>query len=540
MTRVPRVSHLFLSLLVVIGTATAGVMAWSYHADVESLTASIADQERTVVARMQDAISGILDAIVGDLLFLTDQNELAAWLSGDDQARAAIAAEYLALASHRKVYDQIRFLDASGREQVRVNFNAGRPSVIPDDRLQDKSQRYYFRDVIVLSPGEIFVSPFDLNIEQGAIEVPFKPMIRIGTPVTDASGRPRGVVLLNYLGAALLDRLADVGRHSVGDVTLLNAEGHWLLAAHPDDAWGFMIEGRAGRRFGVDHPDEWGLIGREKAGQRQTPNGLFTFATVSPLEAQYHSSTGASAPDAPSRARLAGEDYNWVAVSHVPTAALAALKRPILLRTLAIGAGVFILLGLGAWLLAIAVVRWREYEARLLTMAHYDSLTGLANRTLFFDRLSFVHSNAERYSHTYGLLFLDLDGFKEINDRLGHQAGDTVLIEVASRIKGSLRRSDTVARLGGDELAVILTQCEGAESVQALGNKLTGCIAEPLAIGQDQVRVGVSIGAALYPSHGLTGTEILRSADRAMYQAKNGTERVCIATSTARVPEAPG
>lgn len=534
-----RAARLFLWLLLGIAISLGSVSVLLYRVEVRSLTSSLADEERRAVARMQSAIGDVFDIIVGDLLFLTEQNELQALFAGSPDARPAIAQEYLALARHRQIYDQIRFLDESGQEQVRINFNSGLPSVVPDDALQDKGQRYYFRDVIALRPGEIFVSPFDLNIEQDAIEMPLKPMIRIGTPVVDAQGGKRGILLLNYLGTNLLTQLMGIDEQSPGQAMLLNADGFWLLAPSPEDAWGFMLPERAKRGFGNLFPDEWARIRTEKAGQLHTDNGLFTFVTLWPLDEAFRSSTGARGAYEPSQRQLPANAYAWVAASHIPAATLDGLTDVARRRVLVLGTSTFLVLAVGAWLLALAVVRWRDYQARLFTLAHHDSLTGLANRNLFFDRLRFIHDNAERYQRCYGLLYLDLNGFKRINDDLGHEAGDTVLIEVATRIKASLRRSDTVARLGGDELAVILSQCSGIEAVESLGNKLIERICEPVAIAGNRISVGVAVGAALFPDHGRTYEDVLKCADEAMYVAKASGKAICVSLPAAAGNQGP-
>jgi diguanylate cyclase (GGDEF)-like protein len=204
---------------------------------------------------------------------------------------------------------------------------------------------------------------------------------------------------------------------------------------------------------------------------------------------------------------------------------------PIRQRVFLLGGGAFTLIAIGAWFLALAIVRRREYQKRLMTMAHYDNLTGLPNRTLFFDRLYFVHQNAARYGRRYGLLYIDLDGFKDINDRLGHDAGDGVLKEVGSRIKSGIRKSDTVARLGGDELAIILSEIGDIGAAVALGDKLIALISVPITLDQGVARVGASIGAALYPDHGATSDDVLACADQAMYVAKSRGKGACVAST---------
>src|SRR5262249_42430972 len=136
--------------------------------------------------------------------------------------------DYLLFCRQRAIYDQVRYLDADGRERVRVNFNDGRPAIVPEKDLQPKSDRYYFIEAMRLSRGEIFVSPFDLNVEHGQIEQPLKPTIRFAMPVFDGQGVKRGVLVLNFLGNVLLRKLAEVSQPFAGTALLLNGQGDFL------------------------------------------------------------------------------------------------------------------------------------------------------------------------------------------------------------------------------------------------------------------------------------------------------------------------
>ncbi len=163
----------------------------------------------------------------------------------------------------------------------------------------------------------------------------------------------------------------------------------------------------------------------------------------------------------------------------------------------------------------------KKIEQRLLTLSHYDSLTGLANRNLFYLKLTDGIIQALRGNKLQALLFLDLDHFKEINDTLGHPVGDRLLQEVASRLKAATRSSDTVARLGGDEFAIIATHLDSEIDITLLAEKLIASFNEPFYINENQITTHTSIGIALCPTHGHDPDELLRHADLALYQAKS-------------------
>jgi len=157
-----------------------------------------------------------------------------------------------------------------------------------------------------------------------------------------------------------------------------------------------------------------------------------------------------------------------------------------------------------------------EYQAL------HDALTGLPNRSLFGDRLRQALLSARRNQRMFGVLLLDLDRFKDINDALGHDRGDSLLQEVTARLRGVLRATDTIARLGGDEFAVLTTDAKHPDDVVSTARKILGALEGPFAIGDQMVETGASIGIALYPVHGDDPGTLLRRADVAMYVAKRG------------------
>jgi diguanylate cyclase (GGDEF)-like protein len=159
-------------------------------------------------------------------------------------------------------------------------------------------------------------------------------------------------------------------------------------------------------------------------------------------------------------------------------------------------------------------------QAKLAHLAHHDALTDLPNRLLFLDRLSHAISRAERDGSQLAVLFVDLDGFKSVNDALGHLAGDRLLQEVAARLSGAIRRDDTVARLGGDEFVVLIERLHAPDDACALAGKLLDALAEPVALDGRELRVTGSIGISVYPRDGSVAEKLVQRADAAMYQAK--------------------
>ncbi len=162
----------------------------------------------------------------------------------------------------------------------------------------------------------------------------------------------------------------------------------------------------------------------------------------------------------------------------------------------------------------------KSLEEKMKHMATHDELTGLANRVLLKQQMSKAISMHQRQHLKLAVLFVDLDGFKKVNDSYGHESGDNVLIQVAKRIEGCVRNSDTVARFGGDEFVVMITGLHSKEEAIYIAEKIIKAIGEPFQIGQNIAQVGCSIGIAVYPDDGHLESDILNMADHLMYRVK--------------------
>ncbi len=203
------------------------------------------------------------------------------------------------------------------------------------------------------------------------------------------------------------------------------------------------------------------------------------------------------------------------------------------LRTLASGAMAEIELRRYVIELEQEAERRRHAESHILHLATRDALTALPNRTTFRDRLEQQILMGRRQQQKFGVLFLDLDRFKPINDSLGHDGGDEALVTVATRLVQTLRESDTVARLGGDEFGIVLPSLGGSDEAMTLAAKLVAALDEPVQIKGHAAYLGASIGVVMYPDHGTTGDQLLGHADRAMYQAKRHGGRQAVLYSAA-------
>jgi PAS domain S-box-containing protein len=330
-----------------------GILAVHYYTSYREERTRRESSESLNVELARRAVSADLSAVVTDVRFLARHIEGLSYDAGSDEARRDYLREvFLTFAREKNLYDQIRFIDAGGRETVRVNLNAGQPRAVPPEALQDKSARYYVRHAMVLPPGDVYISPLDLNVEDGRIERPIKPVMRFATPVDDAAGVRRGLVVMNYLGERLINDFRRAASNIADHVQLLNEDGYWLISVDPELEWGFMFGNEV--TFGGRFPAAWRRIREEVRGQFLAPDGLFTFSTVT---------LGDVSPGI-----LGGAE--WKVVSHLPTGDITTSPAAFARRHAALYASLLGLLALVAYLLASAQVHrraaesLREYERR--------------------------------------------------------------------------------------------------------------------------------------------------------------------------------
>jgi len=170
----------------------------------------------------------------------------------------------------------------------------------------------------------------------------------------------------------------------------------------------------------------------------------------------------------------------------------------------------------------------RESQMKLEYMAYHDALTGLPNRRMFDDRFTLMVAQARRDGMGFALALLDLDHFKQVNDTLGHDAGDEMIIEAGRRMQTVLRGGDTVARIGGDEFALLMSAPVQPSDLDQICLRLLQAFAEGVTLNGSATLCGISIGVALFPQDGRDTTQLYRAADQALYRAKSeGRHRVC-------------
>ena len=345
----------FLKVFIPLALLLAAVMMVLGMAQQRGYLSGLKQDQVSLVRLEREVLETNLRARVRDAVFLADLSHMALVQHSDREgARRMLAEAFVLFSLGQKVYDQVRLLDAKGWEQVRVDQKGQEHILVEEDRLQDKSGRYYVEKAIGLEFKQVYISPFDLNVEGGHLELPHKPTLRFASPVLGPQGRKWGLVVLNYLGGRLLDRLDRADESRGCDLYLVNRQGWWLLGPSREQEWGFMLPQRKRHNITKVFPLAWRAMQKVGNGQTATPRGLFTYQEVKIL----------GQGEGPDRARLLGEqDGSWWVISRVDPEGLAAPWR---LAYLWVGLGVLVLLALLTWLWAAARARraGAEKEAR--------------------------------------------------------------------------------------------------------------------------------------------------------------------------------
>jgi len=340
---------------------------YQVYSSSESLRRS--DHEILNLGTGKTAITTELTNIQSDVNFLARQAELHRYFDNFDAATREVLGRDFALFSNEKhIYDQIRIIDINGQETLRINNQSGQAVIVDEAQLQNKSERYYFQETLRLEQNEIYISPFDLNIEHDTIEIPTKPMIRFGKPLFDSSGNKVGVLILNYLGDRLLNNFRSATSNIAEHAMLLNYSGYWLSHFNRDLEWGFMLDHE--RSFSGDFKQEWEAISSSPSGQFETTNGIFSFTTIYPGR----EITGIR--NILDSARLNPEYFyhHWKLVSHISVQELDDLATSFLQENLFLYLLIFIVFIVGTHIIARLQARHQIAEIEVEFERHFRTV----------------------------------------------------------------------------------------------------------------------------------------------------------------------
>ncbi|HNG49194.1 MAG TPA: response regulator [Plasticicumulans sp.] len=395
---------LFLIVLLPLGLLMLGVAAYVGHARIDAMIAVERANTGIAVGVVSGRLNDELRVPVRHLQALAGELPVRSAITSAEPGAAGLDAAFLSLMERNPNYDQVRWLDAGGRERVRLQREGGQVQRVASAALQDKSDRPYFREAIRLEAGEMYVSPLDLNIEHGRIEEPYKPMLRVATPVDDAEGVRRGLLIINVLAQPILDAAEGSLGSSGNPVTLLNADGYSLRSPEPEQDFGFMF-GRS-ERFATRHAGIWAQMANAPAGQVEDAEGLWTWRRIS-----LASTAGKM---------LSGTAPEFIALTQVPAARLAQQRHEVWLAVGSITAALLLVHSLLSLALAFALAGRARAETGA-ALAREQALAAVRLHAAQTRYRSVVEGNIN------GLLVVGPDGRIDlVNPALARMFGYTV------------------------------------------------------------------------------------------------------------------
>ena len=338
------------------------------------------NKAKSTLLAQKKILEQFADNIYSDLNIILNHHELLNFVSTEQhESQKCLVHDLIQFAKFEGIYDQIRYIDEQGMEKIRINFNNGRPVSVKKEKLQNKKNRYYFKDSIKLNKNEIFMSPMDLNIENGKIELPLKPMIRIGAPIFDKKGEKKGIIIVNYLSRNLVNVLSDE-EATTPHLMMVNKNGYFLKGLSRNEEWGFMYEDKKHLTFKNKFPDSWDLIKSSDKGSFINKLGLFSFNTIFPMKEKSKSSNGASTAFESSKKAVNADEYQWKIVCFITKdnfdQKLEAFQKTVVILDVMISFIVIII----TWFLAVSSHRKKKAEFKL-KIAHDELEFKVMERT---------------------------------------------------------------------------------------------------------------------------------------------------------------
>lgn len=483
------------------------------------LKSGIEDSISTDLRSYSVDIDNKVASIASDVLLLEEliKNNNVFTFNGDDleytslELKDNLEEDLFDWININNVYDQIRIIDTSGMEMIRVNYNQGSPTITAEVDLQNKAGRYYFTNAIDLADEYIYLSKLDLNIENSEIEyidgVP-KAMLRIASTIYNEEGKQIGLLIVNYLADNLFhDEETQSGQFSEFEV--LNDEGYYLHSINPAKEFGFMFLDKEDEVFSTYHNYPIFEEDNIQIAQKAFEGEVYTSLLISnvKLSDSISERIGITVP-------IYSDNGDIIIFSEVDVRETAEFKS--LLNNYI----VFVIVGITFSFIITRLLDEITYQRKqqlvsLEYSSNHDVLTGLPNRNNVFNILD----RMDDMNKAYTIMFLDFDGFKNVNDEYGHDIGDKVLIDGAKRIKNTIRESDIISRIGGDEFMIILPTATEQNVIDRVSQKIMDAIIKPFIYDKITCSIGVSIGVAIQDGTKIT-EEIIKLADERMYKIK--------------------
>lgn len=478
---------------------------------VDSRKKEIISKEKTLMDLEQKILLSDLQKVMSDLHFL---EEIIVYSVEHDINKTDIERLWISFSRHSNLYYQIRFIDKSGNEIIKVQNDGDKAFLIPKNELQNKKNKNYFINSLKLGRNQHFISKLDLNMENGEVEKPIKPMLRFTSKIY-IDDKFYGLIVLNYLADNVLNEFEDAAKESFGKLFLINSDGYWIIGGSKLENWAFMYKERKHINFRRIYPLVWRRI--LKGDTNFIENELLINWQELNVSKIYKNYTKDHLIFVDNRFRIVSViDRNDDVDSIFFENTFETIKR--IFRENFI---IFVFISLLALMFEMIIVISVKSYLKIKYNSEHDSLTDTLNRKSGFDILEKYIKNKEIDSKSQlSVCFIDINGLKQVNDILGHKAGDELILTVIEVIKNTIRRKDHIVRFGGDEFLIIFVGIREAEA-----DKVWRRINEKFErINKlENRKYIISVSHGVVDSIGIDGEileKIVKKADERMYEEK--------------------
>lgn len=312
-------------LFIIFIVITFLLLSWIFNTVNKYSITRLREVEINHLQSEANTIDEIFRSVIGDIHFLSSIPEFQNFNKGTfENDREHVNEMFYDFAQAKGIYAQIRFLDTLGNEIIRINHKEDQTNIVSRVNLQNKKDRYYFKDAILLPPKKVYVSPFDLNVENGRIEEPHNPMIRFAEPIYNELGEKQGIIILNYRGKNLLKKIKSRMNSKYQLQTfLLNQDSYFFIGPSPADEWGFMFQNKLSRNMQNYYPTAWKSMQNNSEGLVFSEKGLFIYKTITPMPNKVISSLGDNSDNS---SIIDSAHYYWKIVSFLPAEKLQLIQ----------------------------------------------------------------------------------------------------------------------------------------------------------------------------------------------------------------------
>ena len=472
----------------------------------------ISSQEKKIATKV-DFVVYKLNRLIGDVLYVSDMFKIEKESHID---YTNIGNQWLSFSNRMKIYDQIRYIGIDGMEEMRIDYSENGAYIVSEDKLQDKSDYYYFTDTINKLNGSVYFSKIDLNVENKVIEEPKTPVLRISTPIY-IDDELDGIVVLNYYASDILNYMSSNTINHQDSIFMLNSDGYWIF--NSDDSgleWAFQYQDQLENTFANVFPNEWAQITEKGVGTIVTENGTFSFSNIInnkefTLNNSYNS--------------LSFEDEDYYIVTYIPTSSdeWTYFKNDtlsLLMTTFSNNIKIYGIILLISVLIGISAYVYIIESDKIKYFSNYDVMTGVYNRRAGLDKLNTIYKRLSNATKPTSVCFIDIDGLKEVNDSFGHLVGDDLILNVVKVLNASIREDDFIARLGGDEFLIVFTNSSKA-NVEKIWERINSEYKKINQDGKNQYNISVSHGVYEFTVNSdETIDSLINKADAKMYEEK--------------------